>query len=49
MVYAVSYCPLSRYEEFKKLGFDGMSKWKKNNLLEDINTTMSRFKKTDGW
>jgi ribonuclease H2 subunit A len=23
MVYAVSYCPLSRHQEFKKLGFDG--------------------------
>lgn len=23
MVYAVSFCPLSRYEEFKSLGFDG--------------------------
>lgn len=25
MVYAVSYCPLSRHQEFKKLGFDGKS------------------------
>lgn len=23
MVYAISYCPLSKYEELKKLGFDG--------------------------
>lgn len=23
MVYAVSYCPLSRHQEFKNLGFDG--------------------------
>ncbi|KAI8337764.1 ribonuclease H-like domain-containing protein [Chlamydoabsidia padenii] len=26
MVYAVSFCPLSRYEEFKKLGFDDSKK-----------------------
>ncbi|KAI8877955.1 ribonuclease HII [Backusella circina FSU 941] len=34
MVYAVSYCPLSRYEEFKKLGFDAEKRVKLASIIE---------------
>ncbi|KAF7724102.1 Ribonuclease H2 subunit A [Apophysomyces ossiformis] len=37
MVYAVSYCPLSRYEEFKQLGFDDSKK-----LTEDRRNVLAK-------
>lgn len=39
MVYAVSYCPLSRHQEFKKLGFDG----KKTTILYSSASCIDMF------
>lgn len=47
MVYAVSYCPLSRHQEFKKMGFDGRLASKKRMCTCVIDSLQRRFEKAD--
>ncbi|KAI8078767.1 ribonuclease HII [Halteromyces radiatus] len=48
MVYAVSFCPLSRYEEFKSLGFDDSKKLTHEKRL-DLANIIQQSQDYVGW
>ncbi|CAO0801088.1 unnamed protein product [Mucor circinelloides] len=48
MVYAVSYCPLSRHQEFKKLGFDDSKKLTEEKRTQ-LAQTIEASKDWVGW
>ncbi|KAI8074319.1 ribonuclease HII-domain-containing protein [Gilbertella persicaria] len=48
MVYAVSYCPLSRHQEFKKLGFDDSKKLTEEKRA-DLAKIIEKNKDWIGW